>query len=250
MPTQVSDPEVLARLFEPDRETHLYGLADLEEPFWSSSSWIRKGKAAVGIVSIDGQWVTGYAMSRIDPIATVELLAVVAADMPPGTLVTGPPGMSQALAPRPVKSLGPHLRLILEDLPAEKGSEAVGLGIDDLTALEDLHDSDPGRSFFLPTMLRHMPFVGIWDDGLLVASAGCHVASDTYGVAAVGAVITRPSHRGKGLGAAVISALCQRIRHRYGTIGLNVSAENAGALRLYQRLGFRQAFTYEEIELL
>ena len=104
--------------------------------------------------------------------------------------------------------------------------------------------------FFLPTMLRHMPFVGIWDDGLLVASAGCHVASDIYGVAAVGAVITRPSHRGKGLGAAVISALCQRIRHRYGTIGLNVSAENAGALRLYQRLGFRQAFTYEEIELL
>lgn len=68
-------------------------------------------------------------------------------------------------------------------------------------------------------------------------------------MAAVGAVITRPSHRGRGLGSAVVSALCRLLWGRYATIGLNVEVANSQALVLYDRLGFRRAFRYEEIEL-
>ena len=69
-------------------------------------------------------------------------------------------------------------------------------------------------------------------------------------VAALGAIITRPSHRGQGLGEAVTSALCALLRPRIETIGLNVSKSNTAARRLYQRLGFRIHTEYEEVELL
>src|SRR5690606_32377740 len=39
MTPRIEDPAELATLFQRDRETHIYGLADLEEPYWSHSAW-------------------------------------------------------------------------------------------------------------------------------------------------------------------------------------------------------------------
>ncbi len=247
-----ADPAELAELFAADRDTHLYGLADLEEPFWSNSTWYRDGLAVVGVVSVGDRWVTGYAMSRVAPDETLELLAEIHDEIPSGTWVTGPIGMFEAMSPvRPARDIGAHWRMILDEPVDVAGStQALPLGPDDLDALVDLHASDQGRAFFLPAMLAGNPFVGIWDDGRLVASAGTHVASLRHGVAAVGAVITRPSHRGQGLGTRVTAALCRMLADDYETVGLNVEIGNAPALRLYDRLGFRRVFQYEEIQLL
>jgi len=249
---KVSDPDELGELFGADRETHLYGLADLEEPYWSASVWFRDGSAAVGLVSVGDDWVTGYAMSRVAPEATVALLAEVQARLPGGSWVTGPVGMYESISQvRSTRAIGPHWRMILEELNEQAdGPDAVTLGANELDALNDLHRSDEGGAFFLPTMMKRNPFVGIWEDGRLVASAGTHVVSKRHGVAAIGAVITRPSHRGRGLGRLVMSALCRHLMEHYETIGLNVETANQSALHLYERLGFRAVFQYEEIELI
>lgn len=248
----VENPEILAALFEADRETHLYGLADLEEPFWSNSTWYRDGDAVVGLVSVGADWTTVYAMSRVAPEATLGLLGRVQDTVPAGTWVTGPVGLLVSMSElRNCRDIGSHCRMILEDPQEIDGPvEAVPLTEDDAESAQDLYASDKGGAFFLPTMLTGNPFVGIWEDGRLVAAAGTHVASKRYGVAAVGAVITRPSHRGRGLGTAATAALCERLVDDYETIGLNVKASNEAALRIYERLGFRKAFQYEEIELL
>jgi GNAT superfamily N-acetyltransferase len=248
----IQDPDELAGLFADDPETHLYGLADLEEPFWAHSSWYRDGPAVVGLVSAGEDWVTGYAMSRSAPQATLDLLAEVHSELPSGSWITGPLGMAEAMAGvRSIRPIGLHWRMIL-DKPVETGSTSIvtRLGIEDLDAVLELHSSDPDRSFFLPMMLESYPFVGVWEDGRLMASAGTHVASRDYGVAAVGAVITRPSHRGRGLGARVMAALCEQLASDYQLIGLNVEVANDPALCPYDRLGFRRAFQYEEIEVL
>ena len=44
----VTNPDEIAEAFEGDRRTHLYGLADLQEPFWSNSTWYREGRCVVG----------------------------------------------------------------------------------------------------------------------------------------------------------------------------------------------------------
>jgi RimJ/RimL family protein N-acetyltransferase len=248
----ITDPAELLRLFAADRETHLYGLADLEEPFWSNSTWYRDGSAVVGVVGVGDRWVTGYAMSRVAPDETLDLLAETIESIPPGTWVTGPTGMFERISTvRSARDIGTHWRMILDEpIDVEGSSRAVPLGPEDLDALVDLHASDRGRAFFLPAMLAGNPFIGIWEEGRLVASAGTHVASTRHGVAAVGAVITRPSHRGRGLGMIATAGLCQRLAGRYESIGLNVETANRPALRIYDRLGFRRVFQYEEIELL
>jgi len=252
MTVRLEDPTELASLFEEDRETHVYGLADLDDPYWSNSSWFRDGDAVVGLVSVGDDWVTGYAMSRMAPEATLDLLESLSAQMCPGTWVTGPAGMYDRMRQvRETRSIGPHWRMILDHLAEVAGSDAaVDLGPTDLAAVEDLYASDPGGAFFIPSMLEHNPFVGIWENQRLVAAAGTHVASERHGVAAVGAVITRPTHRGRGLGKDVVAALCQRLVPEYRTIGLNVEADNTPALRVYDTLGFRRVFEYEEIEVL
>lgn len=251
----VEDPDELVALFESHRATHLYGLADLEEPFWSHSTWYRDGDAVVGLVSVGDEWVTGYAMARADPEATLALLTRLQPSLPSGSWVTGPIGMYEAIAQvRPTRSIGMHWRMILgksaEAHESRAAINAIRLSMDDLEDVLNLHASDSGGSFFLPMMLENYPFVGIWEDGRLVASAGTHVASRRHGVAAVGAVITRPSHRGRGLGSTAMSALCQALADEYETVGLNVETTNEPALRLYDRLGFHRAFQYEEIEVL
>jgi len=252
MTVRVEDPDELASLFQGDRETHIYGLADLEEPYWSHSSWFRDGDAVVGLVSVGGDWVTGYAMSRVAPEATLDLLEALTVALPAGSWVTGPMGMYDRIRQsRETRSVGPHWRMILDDPVAGSGGEtARRLGTDDLEAIEDLYASDPGSAFFLPSMLDHNPFVGIWEDEQLVAAAGTHVVSERHGVAALGAVLTRPSHRGRGLSKAVVAALCRRLVPEYETIGLNVEANNTPALRVYDTLGFHRLFQYEEIEVL
>jgi RimJ/RimL family protein N-acetyltransferase len=248
----VSDPEELAALFQRDREAHIYGLADLEEPYWSSSRWFAHGEAAVGIVSVGDDWATGYAMSRVAPDDTLQLLAKLETEIPSATWITGPAGLFAFLsARRRTRDIGSHWRMVLEaPPPADESVDVVALTASDVDALTDLHASDPGRSFFLPGMLERNPFFGIWEDGRLVASAGTHVVSRRYGVAAVGAVITRPSHRGKGLGTLATAALCTFLYDDYETIGLNVETANEAALRVYERIGFRRVFEYEEVEVL
>lgn len=252
MTVRIENPAELEFMFGDDRETHIYGLADLEEPYWSNSSWYRNGDAVVGLVSVGDDWMAGYAMSRVAPDATLDLLATLTPEMPAGTWVTGPMGMYERIrtswATRPV---GPHWRMILDELDDVAGWEAARrLDPGDLVAVEDLYASDSGGAFFLPSMLDRNPFVGVWEGDQLVAAAGTHAASERHGVAAVGAVITRPSHRGRGLGKAVVAALCHRLIPDYETIGLNVETDNSPALRVYDTLGFRRVFQYEEIEVL
>lgn len=249
---RVDNPAELATVFAEDREAHIYGLADLEEPFWSNSTWYREGPAVIGLVSTGGAWVTAYAMSRHEPEATLSLLADLITSMPAGTWITGPTGMYRTVSRlRAARDMGPHWRMILQETAEEEAaSDAVPLGPADREALIQLHTSDEGSAFFLPMMLERNPFMGIWEDGQLVASAGTHALSRRYGVAAIGAVITRPSHRGRGLAAQVLGALCRRLASEYETIGLNVETANKVALRLYDRLGFRVAFQYEETEVL
>ena len=51
---RVDDPEELVELYAPDAVVHPYGLADLEEPFWSSSTWFRRGDAVVAVLDLGG----------------------------------------------------------------------------------------------------------------------------------------------------------------------------------------------------
>lgn len=94
---------------------------------------------------------------------------------------------------------------------------------------------------FDPVQVPGGAFHGFFENGRLVAAAGTHLVSPTYGVAAVGNVFTHPDHRGRGYGTAVTSAVVAELQSRgIRDIVLNVSQKNATAIRIYERLGFQR----------
>nr|HID13948.1 GNAT family N-acetyltransferase [Anaerolineae bacterium] len=96
-----------------------------------------------------------------------------------------------------------------------------------------------GGDAFSPTQVPHGVFYGIFAGGQLVAAAGTHLVGPTYGVAAVGNVFTHPDYRGRGYGTMTTSAvLAELLRLGIRDVVLNVGQENAGAIRIYERLGF------------
>lgn len=255
-------------MFAADRAVHVYGLADLDEPFWSRSRWWRDQRAVIGDVGV-GEPAEGapgivYAIAAGDPAATLDLWAEVDGELADRYLFTGPVGATAHLAAigrRVVADFGEHHKLVLGDRTAlddtafDGAAERPGgggavrpLGHDDLALVADLrrHAADPA-SFFDPSLFDLGPHVGVVEDGELVAMAGIHVCSDERGVAAIGDVLVDPRHRRRGHGLTVTAAVARALLTRgITTIGLNVAATNDAARAVYRRLGFVEVHRYEE----
>ena len=117
----------------------------------------------------------------------------------------------------------------------------------DLPALTDLYAEAYPGTWFQPRMLETNRYVGIEEDGRLLCVAGVHVYSPNWRVAALGNVATAPSARGQGLAKASCSYLCRLLlADGIETVGLNVRADNATAVRVYEQLGFTVVATYLE----
>lgn len=79
---------------------------------------------------------------------------------------------------------------------------------------------------------------GHLENGLLVAAGGLNrdPFADRAEVGRIRRVYVRPAWREKGIGAALMSALIKEARRSFACVRLR--AENPGAARLYERLGF------------
>jgi ribosomal protein S18 acetylase RimI-like enzyme len=112
--------------------------------------------------------------------------------------------------------------------------------------LAKLYALGGGGAFDL-TQMQHGTFYGVLVDGQLVAVAGTHLVSPTYGVAAVGNVFTHPSYRGQGYGTATTSAVvAELLRRGIRDVILNVGQDNTAAIRIYERLGFARYCAFLE----
>ena len=121
-----------------------------------------------------------------------------------------------------------------------EGGDCVRLGASDMGSLTDFYAAG-GVNSFSPEHLEHNVFYGIFENDKLVAAAGTHLVSRTYGVAAIGSVYTTPGCRGRGYGTATTSAVIgDLVRQGIRDIVLTVGHDNEGAIRIYERLGFRR----------
>lgn len=79
-------------------------------------------------------------------------------------------------------------------------------------------------------------YLGIRDDGVLVAMAGERLHPSGY--TEISAVCTDADQRGRGLASRLVRAVVRGIRRRGETPFLHLTTENENAHRLYDTLGF------------
>ena len=152
-----------------------------------------------------------------------ELWVAEADDMltPPGTIIVKASPLHQMVAS--------HLN------PIEARTDITPLGEADALEMRELALlTQPGPFFALTHRLGD--FVGVKRDGILVAMAGERMKLD--GFTEVSAVCTHPDHRGNGYAGALMSIVIERILARSETAFLHSYSSNAGAILLYERLGF------------
>ncbi len=113
--------------------------------------------------------------------------------------------------------------------------EAVRLGPDDVDEILDLvARSEPGP--FERRTVELGTYLGLRREGKLVAMAGERM--NPPGWREISAVTTDPGHRRKGFAGRLVRAVAHGIVERGETPLLHADATNAGAVRLYQSLGF------------
>jgi RimJ/RimL family protein N-acetyltransferase len=109
----------------------------------------------------------------------------------------------------------------------------------DIREVNRLYRSDGSPAFYTAENIDDAAYYGSFHDNRLVSVAGTHVVAPEEGIAVVGNVYTAPSHRGRGLGLAVTSAVTEELLRTCRKAVLTVDPRNERAVRLYQRLGYR-----------
>ncbi|GAA0264736.1 GNAT family N-acetyltransferase [Actinomadura nitritigenes] len=119
--------------------------------------------------------------------------------------------------------------------PHDRDGGVVELGADGVPEMLDLvARARPGP--FRPRTREMGTYLGIRENGRLVAMAGERLRPP--GWTEISAVCTAPEACGRGHAARLVRALAARIEARGERPFLHVAEENAGAIALYERLGF------------
>jgi ribosomal protein S18 acetylase RimI-like enzyme len=124
----------------------------------------------------------------------------------------------------------------LDVLGASGTDEIVALGNADAAAMLDLAARTRPGPFETRTH-EFGGYLGIRRGGRLVAMAGERLRPP--GFAEISAVCTEESARGQGLAGLLVRAVATNIQRRGETPILHVAGSNEGAVRLYEKLGFR-----------
>jgi ribosomal protein S18 acetylase RimI-like enzyme len=208
--------------------------------------WTALTTHQAGVALVDGM------ARRFPPEMTV--LGAVALQLPPAweslaRLAKAPVGLysTAPLSLPPGWTITRHVELhqmVLNDeengataAKSDATPEIVELREADLPEMTTLYSATRPERTICPRIQKLGAFLGVRDQGQLVAMGGLRLHVPGY--REITTVATLPSHEGHGYATALVVALVRAIHERKERPFLTVRADNARAIAIYQRLGFR-----------
>ncbi len=208
-------------------------ISELDNPAWAALTG-RHGHLALG----DGP-VRRYPaeVSPFSAVADLDALPVLAGRMGEGDVAVlwapddleAPDGVELAMR-------FDCLQMVAFDFrPAPVADDADVLGLADAQAMQDLAVlTKPGPFGLRTPEMGH--YIGVHAEGALVAMAGERMKPS--GFTEISAVCVHPDHLGRGHARKLMSIVGSRIVADGRVPFLNVLPDNAGAIKLYESLGF------------
>ena len=233
---------------ERDRLLAAYALADLDSDSLDRARWWvarREGEIVALVIVVESLpfrpcFVTG------EPAAAGQLLRDAVHE--PRLIVAAPLPVRSAVASvyRFERSDTMH-RMVVDAASFEprRSHPVVRLDADRLDDVIDLY-GNASRTYFTPERLERELYFGVYAGASLVSAAGTHVRSAAAGIAAVGNVLTRLPYRGRGMATACTSAVTSAALPSHRDVVLNVRRDNASAIAVYRRLGYRVHASFVE----
>lgn len=249
----VTDKGAIEAFLRGDVSLQVYGIGDLDDFFWPYTAWhgwYEGGELRSLFLVYSGTGLPVLlALEERERAAAAALLKTL---LPRRFYCHVSPYLGVELPAR--ASVEPHGRHTKMSLAAPERLKAAILPgyptrpmrVEDLPMIMELYERAYPGNWFDNRMLETGKYHGAFLDSRLVAIAGVHVYSKKYGVAALGNITTHPELRGKGLGASITATVCEDLLRDVKFIGLNVLADNAAAIRCYEKIGFKVDSTYDE----
>jgi predicted GNAT family acetyltransferase len=207
----------------------------LDNPVWSALT-TRQAHLAIGDACAK-RFFSDISPFAAAPDGSRESSIALAALMQPG----GGFAQMQREPARPPRGVtetmtAPGVQMIASRIaPGRRETPLIDLGETDAAEMRALAElTKPGP--FLARTHTLGRFLGVRENGRLIAMAGERL--QPAGFTEVSAVCTHPDYAGRGLGAALVRAVCARIFARGDTAFLHAFATNTGAIALYRKLGF------------
>jgi len=231
-----------ARAFlERDRLMAAYALADIDQPEVEGARWWiarRDGDIAAVVMVVEGlPFRPCFATGASDGLSAIFREAI----REPRVLLATPPRSRGAIEMSYRFERVDHMRRMVVNAHRFRpriNQQVARLGPDDLDAVIDLY-GHAARIYFTPERMRREIYFGIFAGGVLVSAAGTHVRSTKSGLAAVGNVLTRLAHRGRGMAQSCTSAVTETALEQHRDVVLNVREDNSPAISVYERLGYQ-----------
>ena len=132
-------------------------------------------------------------------------------------------------------------QMVADKIPEYKAVDYVELSKEDSPEIAELIKlTEPGP--YAPNVLELGKYIGIKEEGKLVAMLGERIKLDRY--TEVSLVCTHPDHRGKGYAKSLSGILIEEIINRGDKPFLHVMTHNVPAYKLYEKLGFKTRVEY------
>ncbi len=234
---QLTDKDAIRAILRRDPRWCVYALGDLTPRMFAKCQWFTPDLTLV---------LHDYGTSILFAHGTGSIREALRHVRWPVHLQVQPRALDEVARHATVDHVKHMLRMALDDASAVDRTRASThtasrLTANDVEALKRLYaDGEAaGESpdFFYDSMVSDGVFCGVYEGADLIAASGTHLVSRDEGAAAIGNVYVRRDRRGKGLSRVTTAAVLHELRG-IETIGLNVRADNAAAIRVYESLGF------------